>query len=57
MPHLSLDTLNGDRSVALHLWNIQAGWSEPLLGAHTTLSESSCRGSYGASIMQNLYHF
>ena len=34
-----------------------AGWPGPLLGAHTTLSEGSCRGLYGALIMQDLYNF
>ena len=53
----------GTRGVFKQLANAQvslrlcAGWPWPLLGAHTTLSEGSCRGLYGALIMQDLYNF
>ena len=32
---------------ALIRLRVCAGWSEPLLVAHTTLLEISCRGSFG----------
>ena len=36
---------------ALIRLRVCAGWSEPLLVAHTTLLETSCRGSYGVSLL------
>ena len=35
---------------ALIRLRVCAGWSEPLLVAHTKLSEISCRGSYARGV-------
>ena len=57
-PALSLETPNDIQSVALRLAKalislpVCAGWSEPLLAAHTTLLEISCHNSF--TVQSNL---
>ena len=41
--------------MALIRLRVCAGWSEPLLVAHTTLLEISCRGSYTSAAQKSEY--